>query len=517
MRPTKPALKIAALTACLLALFACTEEKNYITNVTNPAPDQRPPLVEWVSVGGLTTPPTPPSIEGGDFGHPPLTPPASGGGTASVVSDTVALTISATDESGIDSVKLYINGFARFRATLPAPPSIEGGVFAFSWNTLSDSDGVYSLEARAWDKAGNVGVSPALLLNVRNTTPPPPPDRTPPRIRILSPEPGSIIRNEFELEFVVIDSSLLDSILIFVDGEIGQILAAGDDSLYIAHMNSSRWSNGRRIIEVRAYDAAGNIGISNPLGLTIDNHRVIWVPDDFETIQGAINASVDGDTVRVRAGTYEEGVWFLGKNIWLDSESGAEATWIKGIGWNDGVRVEYDGDFGGTTIRGFRVTGSYNGIVTEENGSLYIFNCIVDQSLLPIDGVNGIINYGRYMFVANCIVTSADWGFVEGYSEGDLVNTVFVHCNTGYFADATFRTPQERHHNLFWDNNLDYEHGESDNTDVFDNPQFNENNFGLKPNSPAIDSGDPQILDRDGSRSDIGLYGGPYAYPPPNQ
>jgi hypothetical protein len=34
--------------------------------------------------------------------------------------------------------------------------------------------------------------------------------------------------------------------------------------------------------------------------------------------------------------------------------------------------------------------------------------------------------------------------------------------------------------------------------------------FHLQKYSPLIDAGDPNILDKDGSRSDIGLYGGPY-------
>ena len=38
------------------------------------------------------------------------------------VHDTVTLTISASDESGIDSVKLYINGFARFSPTWSGLP-----------------------------------------------------------------------------------------------------------------------------------------------------------------------------------------------------------------------------------------------------------------------------------------------------------------------------------------------------------------------------------------------------------
>jgi hypothetical protein len=36
--------------------------------------------------------------------------------------------------------------------------------------------------------------------------------------------------------------------------------------------------------------------------------------------------------------------------------------------------------------------------------------------------------------------------------------------------------------------------------------------FHLQMYSPLIDAGDPTILDRDGSRSDIGLYGGPYGW-----
>ena len=33
--------------------------------------------------------------------------------------------------------------------------------------------------------------------------------------------------------------------------------------------------------------------------------------------------------------------------------------------------------------------------------------------------------------------------------------------------------------------------------------------FELQMYSPLIDAGDPNILDKDGSRSDIGLFGGP--------
>jgi len=72
-------------------------------------------------------------------------------------------------------------------------------------------------------------------------------------------------------------------------------------------------------------------------------------------------------------------------------------------------------------------------------------------------------------------------------------------------------------YNLFWneppefDTELPYIHDE---TNVVANPLFidSENmDFHLMPNSPAVSSGDPEIKDKDGTRSDIGAYGGPYA------
>jgi hypothetical protein len=45
----------------------------------------------------------------------------------------------------------------------------------------------------------------------------------------------------------------------------------------------------------------------------------INVPDDFNTIQGAIKSSADGDTILVAPSTYYENVNFRGKNVLLSS------------------------------------------------------------------------------------------------------------------------------------------------------------------------------------------------------
>jgi len=47
--------------------------------------------------------------------------------------------------------------------------------------------------------------------------------------------------------------------------------------------------------------------------------EILDVPEDFETIQAAIDASEDGDTVLVQPGTYVENINFLGKSITVAS------------------------------------------------------------------------------------------------------------------------------------------------------------------------------------------------------
>jgi hypothetical protein len=54
----------------------------------------------------------------------------------------------------------------------------------------------------------------------------------------------------------------------------------------------------------------------------------IQVPQDQPTIQAGINAANNGDTVLVAPGTYYEQINFSGKNIVVESQSGASVTTI---------------------------------------------------------------------------------------------------------------------------------------------------------------------------------------------
>ena len=58
---------------------------------------------------------------------------------------------------------------------------------------------------------------------------------------------------------------------------------------------------------------------------------ILNVPADYPTIQAGIDASVDGDTVLIEPGTYDENwIRFWGKNIVVTSSGTTEETIIDG-------------------------------------------------------------------------------------------------------------------------------------------------------------------------------------------
>ncbi len=71
------------------------------------------------------------------------------------------------------------------------------------------------------------------------------------------------------------------------------------------------------------------------LPFSLAEAATIYVPDNHPTIQGAINASVNGDMIIVRTGKYAENIDFSGKAIVVKSELGPTMTVIDGTqsGW----------------------------------------------------------------------------------------------------------------------------------------------------------------------------------------
>ena len=112
------------------------------------------------------------------------------------------------------------------------------------------------------------------------------------------------------------------------------------------------------------------------------------VPAQFPTIQGAIGASSNGDTVMVAAGTYNEALNFLGKSVSVIGAAGALTTIIQGT---PGQRVvAFTNNEGpGSILNGFTVTGGAGGIQITR-ASPTIMNCTITGNAANQTGGGGV-------------------------------------------------------------------------------------------------------------------------------
>ena len=84
-------------------------------------------------------------------------------GNGSTLSGTVTITASASDNVGVNNVELYENGVLLFASNV-AP-------YSYNWNTTTVANGSYTLTAKAYDNAGNMGQSSNTSVTVNNVVP----------------------------------------------------------------------------------------------------------------------------------------------------------------------------------------------------------------------------------------------------------------------------------------------------------------------------------------------------------
>jgi len=101
----------------------------------------------------------------------------------------------------------------------------------------------------------------------------------------------------------------------------------------------------------------------------------------------------------------------------------------------------------------------------------------------------------------------------EEIEHPQLVNNVFMRNQTAYYTDLNYGMPQTVEYNCFFENDTVASYGLMPASNLRIDPQFvDTTTFYLWDSSLLIDAGnpDPFYNDIDGSRNDIGLWGGPY-------
>lgn len=188
-----------------------------------------------------TPPPPPPPVTDTTPPTVSITSPSD----SSTVSGTVSIATTASDNVGVASVSLKVDGSLFGTAT--ATP------YTFSWNTTTMSNGTHTLTVTASDAAGNTA-SASVTVTVYNAG-----DTTPPVVNITSPTNGSTASGNVSIQVNVADNIGVVRVDLYVDGVL---IANSTTAPFTTKWNARRAASGAHTLQCKAYDAAGNVGTS---------------------------------------------------------------------------------------------------------------------------------------------------------------------------------------------------------------------------------------------------------------
>ena len=312
-----------------------------------------------------------------------------------------------------------------------------------------------------------------------------------------------------------------------------------------------------------------NISISLLLAVSIQAASVINVPKDFINISAAIKAAKAGDTVRLSPGVYNEKNILVTEGITIVSQDGNPTNTIidpmkSGRGFiienksvtpvtisgvtiqnakipfreaggavlvTTGKAVIHRSIIQGTTGSDFYGGGPVNNATTNVD-NVIVGNCIIRKNVGANGcGVNncavvGCLIYDNWALnnpmalsncnATNCTVYNNTGGFLENaWTAGGMSGGVAVNCifwgNSGHNGQQVNRTGNQ----IITYSIVQRGFVGQGNLDLDSDPSFidiSAGNFRLKKGSPAFQSGNPSILNLDGSRSDMGAYGGNFTF-----
>ncbi len=167
--------------------------------------------------------------------------------TGSAVNGSVTVGVTASDNTSVSAVDLYVNG-NYFASDTAAPHS-------FLLDTTMLPNGAVSIQARATDPAGNVGQSVTISLNVSNIA-----DTIAPVVSITGiTQSGSGNSKQATISVSAVDNVAITKVELLVDNKLQATKTAPPFSFSVSLRS---FSTGTHAVRAKGYDAAGNVGTS---------------------------------------------------------------------------------------------------------------------------------------------------------------------------------------------------------------------------------------------------------------
>ena len=191
-----------------------------------------------------------------------ISSPAAG----ATVSGTATVTATASDNVGVVSVDLYVDG--AFLATDTTAP------YSFAWNTTTAGNGSHTLYLSAVDAAGNRANTAPRTVTVSNI----PPDTTPPGVSISSPAAGATVSGTVAVAVSASDNVGVVKVDLYVDNAF---YATDVSAPYSFSWNTAGVSAGAHALKAIASDAAGNAATTTIAVSVAPNQAPVAVSDSF--------------------------------------------------------------------------------------------------------------------------------------------------------------------------------------------------------------------------------------------
>ncbi len=231
--------------------------------------------------------------------------------------------------------------------------------------------------------------------------------------------------------------SVDDTFVADVNGEILNMVVQADGQIIIGGLFTevdgvprkglARLNHDIRAVDSPVASSGGDNTDTGTCGEGTGSQGEWLVPTDCTTIQAAINAANDADTVLVSPGTYMENLYFKGKNITVKSVAGAATTVINGNRPINGDQLEKpvvsftQGETRAAVLDGFTLLNgesSEGGGISIKSASPTIRNNIITRNYCRGSG-NGIyISSGSPLIENNTINNNHNGEGVSGGGGG---------------------------------------------------------------------------------------------------